>query len=64
MLDASGSPVAAVNVSGLTTAFEGEDRRASIGHAVAAAAIDISRHLGWRGEAPSQPEDERLKVVA
>jgi len=62
--DASGSPAAAVNVSGLTTAFEGEGRRARIGQAVATAAAEISRHLGWHGEAPSSREDGLLKVVA
>jgi DNA-binding IclR family transcriptional regulator len=57
VLDVSGTPVAAVNVSGLTTSFDGEERRAGIGQAVAAAGAEISRHLGWH-------RDGLLKIVA
>jgi DNA-binding IclR family transcriptional regulator len=49
--DASGAPVAAVNVSGQTAAFQGGERRAQIGRAVAHAAEEISRRLGWHGAA-------------
>jgi DNA-binding IclR family transcriptional regulator len=47
ILDASGAPVAALNVSGQRGAFEGEGRRAAIGRAATAAAEEVSRHLGW-----------------
>jgi DNA-binding IclR family transcriptional regulator len=47
--DASGRPVAAINVSGQVTSFEGADRRARIGVAVAEAAAEISVRLGWAG---------------
>jgi DNA-binding IclR family transcriptional regulator len=60
VLDATGRPVAALNVSGQVASFEGEARRAQIGRAAAEAADDISRQLGWnqrRGAA-------NLKVVA
>lgn len=46
--DASGAPVAAMNVSGQVASFQGDERRAEIGRAVTAAAEEISRHLGWR----------------
>jgi DNA-binding IclR family transcriptional regulator len=57
VLDAAGKPVAAVNVSGLNSSFEGEERRARIGQAVADAGSEISRQLGWIDAAP-------FKVVA
>lgn len=47
VLDASGQPVAALNVSGPREAFAGGKRRADIGQAVARAGEDISRRLGW-----------------
>ncbi len=62
VLDVSGQPVAAINVSGLSAAFEGERRRAQIGRAVAEAAESISRQLGWHG--PSRLAENGLKVVA
>lgn len=49
VLDATGAPVAALNVSGQVAAFGDDSRRAGIGRAVAAAAAEISRPLGWRG---------------
>ena len=52
VLDASGVPVAALNVSGQREAFAGARRRAEIGAAVAAAGNEISRRLGWTGAAP------------
>ena len=57
VLDASGTPVAAINVSGLNSSFEGEERRTRIGQAVADAGREISRQLGWCDGAP-------LRVVA
>lgn len=51
VLDAGGAPVAALNVSGHTASFQGAERRAEIGTAVAAAAEEISRRLGWHGAA-------------
>lgn len=64
VLDASGSPVAAINVSGLNSSFEGTDRRAHIGHAVADAGKDISRQLGWLGAGAGDREGAALRVVA
>ena len=51
ILDASGQPVAAINVSGQSVSFEGAKRRAEIGRVTAEAAEEISRHLGWHGPA-------------
>jgi DNA-binding IclR family transcriptional regulator len=45
--DASGRPVAAINVSGQVAAFAGAAARARIGQALAAAAARISARLGW-----------------
>ncbi len=47
ILDATGAPAAALNVSGQSAQFEPAERRAQIGQAVAAAADEISRRLGW-----------------
>lgn len=52
VLDASGRPVAALNVSGQRDAFAGASRREAIGRAVAAAGEKISRRLGWTEAAP------------
>lgn len=49
VLDATGAPVAALNVSGARDAFAGEGRRIEIGRAVATAARDVSARLGWTG---------------
>ncbi|MBY0336223.1 MAG: IclR family transcriptional regulator [Acetobacteraceae bacterium] len=49
VFDATGAPIAAINVSGGSAAFGGEAGRARIGEALAAAADDISRRLGWTG---------------
>ncbi len=57
VLDASGAPVAALNVSGTSAKFQGEGRRAQIGRVMAEAAEEISRHLGWHS-------GTKLKVVA
>jgi DNA-binding IclR family transcriptional regulator len=45
--EASGRPVAAINVSGLVASFAGAERRARIGTAVAEAAREISARLGF-----------------
>jgi DNA-binding IclR family transcriptional regulator len=47
IFDATNTPVAAINVTGQTTQFEGAERRAQIGAAVKGAARDISLRLGW-----------------
>ena len=47
IFDSTGAPVAAINVSGKITAFEG--RREGIGAALAAASTVISQRLGWTG---------------
>lgn len=63
IFDSTGSPIAAVNVSGQTTSFDGPARRERIGRAVAAAAEEISRRLGWAG--PARPQNQtKLEVVA
>jgi DNA-binding IclR family transcriptional regulator len=49
VLDATGAPVAALNVSGRSDSFEGEARRRQIGEEIAAAAEEVSRRLGWHG---------------
>jgi DNA-binding IclR family transcriptional regulator len=49
--DATGAPVAAINVSGPLASFAGAERRARIGAAVSEAAHAISLHLGWNGVA-------------
>ncbi len=51
LLDASGHPVGAINVSGQLASFEGAERRGRIGAALAAAAAEISARLGWAGAA-------------
>ena len=47
IFDATNAPVAAINVTGQSTQFEGNERRAKIGEAVEAAAREISMRLGW-----------------
>jgi DNA-binding IclR family transcriptional regulator len=51
IFDATNTPVAAINVTGQTSQFEGEERRARIGVEVADAASEISLRLGWHGAA-------------
>jgi DNA-binding IclR family transcriptional regulator len=62
VLDAAGTPVAALNVSGQVASFEGDARRAQIGRAITDAAEEISRHLGWRSPAPRH--GEKLRAIA
>ncbi|TPG59682.1 IclR family transcriptional regulator [Roseomonas nepalensis] len=63
ILDAAGTPVAALNVSGQTAAFDGPARRERIGGLVRETAEEISRRLGWPGPA-ALPNPTKLKVVA
>jgi DNA-binding IclR family transcriptional regulator len=49
IFDATNTPVAALNVTGQTAQFEGDERRARIGSAVTDAASEISLRLGWHG---------------
>lgn len=49
IFDATNTPVAAINVTGQTAQFEGEERRDRIGAEVADAASEISLRLGWHG---------------
>jgi len=49
IFDATNTPVAALNVTGQTAQFEGDERRARIGAAVTDAASEISLRLGWHG---------------
>lgn len=49
ILDATNTPVAALNVSGHPADFAGGARRLQIGNSVEAAAFEISQRLGWRG---------------
>jgi DNA-binding IclR family transcriptional regulator len=58
--DASGAPVAAINVSGQVGSFEGREQRARIGAAVAGAAAEISARLGFAGT----PARKTLEAVA
>lgn len=53
IFDATGMPVAALNVSGHAADFAGAARRAQIAKEVQAAAAEISQRLGWHG--PSAP---------
>jgi DNA-binding IclR family transcriptional regulator len=63
IFDASGVPVAALNVSGQTATFNDPARRERIGRAVREAAEEISRRLGWVG--PATPSNQtRAEVVA
>ncbi|MCR0982699.1 IclR family transcriptional regulator [Roseomonas populi] len=62
IFDSSGTPIAALNVSGNTAAFEGPARRERIGTLVRETAEEISRRLGWAGPAAS-PNPTKLKVV-
>jgi DNA-binding IclR family transcriptional regulator len=61
VLDSSGAPVAALNITGQVAAFADETKRAQIGRAATEAAEEISRQLGWNGQKPRQTN---LQVVA
>lgn len=66
ILDATNTPVAAVNVTGQSAQFEGDERRALIGAAVFDAAREISLRLGWH-EAPRHNgaafDEQRLRAA-
>ncbi len=47
VFDGTNTPVAAINVTGQIAQFDGEERRARIGSAIAEAAREISLRLGW-----------------
>ncbi len=49
VFDATGTPVAALNVTGLSADFAGAARRSQIAAGIKNAAQDISQRLGWRG---------------
>ncbi len=49
IIDATGSPIAAINVSGQTSSLKGANRRQEVGHATAEAAKEISRFLFLTG---------------
>ena len=47
VFDATNTPIAAINVTGQSAQFEGDESRARIGAAVEDAAREISMRLGW-----------------
>ena len=49
VFNATGDPIAAINVSGHSADFEGAARRAEIATGISAAAMEISQRLGWLG---------------
>lgn len=49
IFDATGEPVAAINVSGHSADFAGAARRAEIAAGIRGAALEISQRLGWPG---------------
>ncbi len=51
IFDATGTPIAAINVSGHAADFAGAARRAEIAAGITAAAHEISQRLGWPGRA-------------
>jgi len=53
IFDATGTSIAALNVSGHPADFAGAERRSLIAASVRAAATEISQRLGWRGPAKS-----------
>jgi DNA-binding IclR family transcriptional regulator len=55
IFDATGAPVAALNVSGRSADFAGAARRAHIASAVTATASEISQRLGWRDPRTLEP---------
>lgn len=58
IVDATGVPVAALNVSGRSADFAGAARRAHIADAVRTAASEISQRLGWRDRGTVEPAAE------
>jgi len=56
IFDATGTPIAALNVSGHAADFAGGARRTQIGAQVQAAAAEISQRLGWYGATAARAE--------
>ena len=56
IFDATGAPIAAINVSGHATDFAGAARRAQIATSMKTAATEISQRLGWRSDRGNLPE--------
>ncbi|MFA6265575.1 MAG: IclR family transcriptional regulator [Pseudolabrys sp.] len=54
VFDATGTPVAAINVSGHPADFAGAERRDQVAAAITAAGAEISERLGWRGGSATQ----------
>jgi DNA-binding IclR family transcriptional regulator len=67
IFDATNAPVAALNVTGQSAQFDGEERRARIGTAVKDAAHEISLRLGWHEASRnngSTRDERRLHAAA
>lgn len=62
VFDFSGSPVAAINVSGPVSVFADRTRRKEISDAVKAAGTEISRRLGWTGHFDGKRDDFPLSA--
>lgn len=62
IFDATGEPVAAINVSGHSADFTGAARRAEIAAGILAAAREISERLGWLGA--DRADDAATKPLA
>lgn len=58
VFDATGAPVAAVNVTGLTADFSRGARRVQIAAGIKNAANEISQRLGWRGPDEGAPNSK------
>ncbi len=64
VFNATGEPVAAINVSGHSADFAGTARRAEIGAGITSAALEISQRLGWLGhDQPSRVDRGAPKPV-
>ena len=62
IFDATGMPVAAINLSGHPADFTGDARRHQLSTEISAAAEEISQRLGWRN--PANPFGKRLDDAA
>jgi DNA-binding IclR family transcriptional regulator len=58
IFDATGMPIAAINVSGHSADFAGAARRSQIATQVQAAAAEISQRLGWHSAATPRVESK------
>jgi DNA-binding IclR family transcriptional regulator len=63
VFDFAGSPLAAINVSGPTSAFAADGHRAAIGKELRRAGMEISRRLGWIGPDVAQQDDAKAAVL-